>query len=64
VSKIDNAASIGPESGVLRDEKLDAVSGGLVAQKKQLRAAQGKFEELVSDAVVTAGELATIHSMK
>lgn len=64
MSRIDNAASIGPEPDALRDEELVAVSGGMVAEKKQLRAAQRTFEELVTDPVVTAGEMATIYAMK
>jgi hypothetical protein len=52
---------IGPE---LRDDELDAVSGGRVAEKARLRAAQGSFEDFVTDAVVSAGEVATVHSMK
>jgi hypothetical protein len=54
-----------PHVGVeLRDDELDAVSGGRVAEKARLRAAQRRFEDFVTDAVVSAGEMATIQSMK
>jgi hypothetical protein len=53
--------NLGRDMGSLRDDELDAVSGGRKTSTAKTKAKA--FEDFVQDDMVTFDELVTIHSM-
>jgi hypothetical protein len=63
VSGIDRIASVGLEMRVLGADELDSICGGKKSAKTP-KAAVRAFDNMVTDAVLTADESATLHDVK